>query len=157
MNTKPLFCGLIEEDLHREIDVTKLFGDDFFTELSVNEDLAFRYFEFLLWNNSPNCPHCYKNDVYRIKTRVKTDNDRHLWRCRDCHKQFNIRTHTFLEDSRISLKHWAYVLIEACYNAYGIDAMRIHKKTGVSYKSSLLMIKRLNNLDYSSLYRYRIN
>lgn len=96
------------------------------------------------WDNNAACPCCGSMNVYQMqnsKTGERQANYR--WRCRDCNKQYTVRTGTVFEDSRIELRHWCFAFWRAATSKKGVSALEIHRQTGISYKSSLFMLHRI--------------
>lgn len=110
-----------------------------------DETAAVEFFEAMRFGDDPFCPRegCGSLDVYAMKDREGNRNDRYLWRCRDCGRQFTVRIGTVLEDSRIPLRHWAYAFWAACSSKKGVSALQIKRQTGLSYKSALFLMHRI--------------
>ena len=109
-----------------------------------DERAAVEFFERRRWQDAPGCPCCGSTDVYMMrdsKTGERQKNYR--WRCRDCKKQYTVRTGTVMEESRIPLRHWAYAFWSACSSKKGVSALQIKRQTGLSYKSALFLMHRI--------------
>jgi transposase-like protein len=109
-----------------------------------DEQTAVEFFEKQRWGDTPACPCCGSVDVYQMmdsKTGERQKNNR--WRCRDCKKQYTVRTGTVFEESRIALRHWAFAFWRASTSKKGVSALEIHRQTGISYKSCLFMLNRV--------------
>ena len=109
-----------------------------------DEQSAVEFFESKRWGDTPACPCCGSVDVYQMmdnKTGERQKNNR--WRCRDCKKQYTVRTGTVFEESRIPLRHWCFAFWRASTSKKGVSALEIHRQTGVSYKSCLFMLNRI--------------
>jgi transposase-like protein len=107
------------------------------------ELLAAEFFEARRWGETTACPICGSVGVYKM---VSVDGQRiapYRWRCRDCNKQFTVRTGTVLEDSRIPLRTWAHAFWRACTSKKGVSALQIKRETGLSYKSALFLMHRI--------------
>lgn len=79
-----------------------------------------------------------------------------LWRCYGCKQQFTVRVGTIMEDSPIPLRIWCYAFWQISSSKKGISAMQIHRQTGLSYKSALLMMRRIRlAMQYTSGYPLR--
>lgn len=108
-----------------------------------DELLAAEFMETQRWGDSPACPICGSVGVYKM---VSKDGHRiapYRWRCRDCNKQFTVRTGTVLEDSRIPLRTWCHAFWRACTSKKGVSALQIKRETGLSYKSALFLMHRI--------------
>ncbi|MES9923461.1 MAG: IS1595 family transposase [Candidatus Thiodiazotropha endolucinida] len=109
-----------------------------------DEHSAVLFLEKQRWGDTPCCPECGSIDVYQMmdsKTEERQKNYR--WRCRDCKKQYTVRTGTVFEDSRIPFRHWCFAFWRASTSKKGVSALEIHRQTGVSYKSCLFMLHRI--------------
>lgn len=102
-----------------------------------NEQAAIEFVERLRWGGTVKCPRCLMGEVRPMLRRDGGRNDRHLWMCCVCNRQFTVRTGTLFEDSRLSLSVWAVALrLIAESNSRGL-ARRIMRATGISYKVAL--------------------
>jgi transposase-like protein len=109
-----------------------------------DEKLAVEFMEKQRWANGCYCPSCASVNVYQmmdIRTAERQINYR--WRCRDCAKQYTVRTGTVFEDSKIPLKFWCFAFWRASTSKKGVSALEIHRQTGLSYKSALFMLNRI--------------
>jgi transposase-like protein len=109
-----------------------------------DEKAAVEFLERQRWEDGEYCPRCGSTGVYQMadsKTGQRQKNYR--WRCRDCKKQYTVRTGTVMEDSRIPLRHWCYALWRACTSKKGVAALEIKRQTGLSYKSALFLMHRV--------------
>jgi transposase-like protein len=109
-----------------------------------DEKLAVELLEDLRWGDEPACPHCGADDVYKMTKRGSQErNERFLWRCRGCGKQYTVRVGTVMEESRIPLRHWCYAYWAACASKKGVSALQIKRQTGLTYKSALFLMHRI--------------
>lgn len=109
-----------------------------------DEAAAVAFMEKRRWGDEPCCPHCGCIAVYQMRSRTTGEREKHWrWRCRDCAKQFSVRTGTVFEDSRIPLRHWCYAFWAACASKKGVSALQIQRQTGLSYKSALFLMHRI--------------
>jgi len=102
------------------------------------------------WGTEPKCPHCWSFNVRKIVGDNGLRNDRFLWRCNNCNKQFTVRIGTVFEDSRLSL--WIWLFAFRRYDIFGtINALEICREYQITYKSALLMKhKILEQKDFSN-------
>jgi transposase-like protein len=109
-----------------------------------NEALAVEFFERKIWSGTPRCPHCQSSNVYKmVDAKTGERNQRYLWRCHDCKKQFTVRVGTVLEESRIPLRHWAYAFWRAVTSKKGVSALEIKRQCQISYPSALFLLHRI--------------
>lgn len=111
-----------------------------------DEGAAVELFEEMRWGDEPYCPRdgCGSMDVYKMTKRgLDERNNRYLWRCRDCGRQFTVRIGTVMEESPIPLHVWAYAFWRACTSKKGVSALEIQRQTGLTYKSALFLMHRI--------------
>jgi transposase-like protein len=109
-----------------------------------DEKAAVEFMELQRWGDSPGCPCCGSVDVYQMKdSKTGARQINYRWRCKDCKKQYTVRTGTVFEESRIELRHWCFGFWRASTSKKGVSALEIHRQTGLSYKSSLFMLHRI--------------
>jgi len=107
------------------------------------ESAAVEFLEDKRWGECEYCPKCGCTDVYQMKNRTGERNARYLWRCRDCAKQYTVRTGTIYEESHIPLHKWCRAYWESCACKNGISALELSRKIQVSYKTALFMMHRI--------------
>ena len=109
-----------------------------------NELAAVEFLEKQRWGEFPTCIHCGSSDVYKM-TDGKTGqrNERFLWRCHDCGKQYTVRIGTVFEESRLGLRHWCYAFWRAATCKKGVAALEIMRHCQISYKSALFLMNRI--------------
>lgn len=109
-----------------------------------DETAAVEFLETLRWGDDPACPRCGDTNVYQMTKRGSDErNERYLWRCRGCGKQYTVRVGTVMEDSPIPLRHWVFVFWAATASKKGVSALQIKRQTGVTYKTALYMMHRV--------------
>ncbi|MEM9751763.1 MAG: IS1595 family transposase [Planctomycetota bacterium] len=105
---------------------------------------ACEFLERQRWGDTPCCPHCGSVAVYQMKKRGSEERQTNMrWRCKDCGKQYTVRTGTVMEDSRIPLHNWCYAFWRAATSKKGVSALEIKRHTGLSYKSALFLLHRV--------------
>ena len=88
---------------------TQLAKSELVAELPIacaTEEAAVEFLERKRWANGAACPHCGSVSVYQMRSRDTGERVRFLWRCRDCNKQFTVRTGTVYAESLIPLHKW---------------------------------------------------
>lgn len=109
-----------------------------------DETAAVEFLEKHRWADTPCCMECGSINVYQMQDRKTGERQKNFrWRCRDCSKQYTVRTGTVFEDSRIPLRHWCFAFWRSCTSKKGVSALEIHRQTGISYKSALFMLHRI--------------
>lgn len=109
-----------------------------------DEWAALDFLERQRWGDNFACPRCGSVNAYRMTDSKTGGREKHgRCRCRDCKRQFSVRTGTVLEDSRIPLRHWCYAFWAACSSKKGVSALQIKRMTGLTYKSALFLMHRI--------------
>jgi transposase-like protein len=113
------------------------------SEAATDERKAAEYLEARRWGDSPACPRCGSVDVYRMTGR-NGRRERHLrWRCRDCERQYSVRTGTVFEETRLPLRFWCHAFWRTCASKKGISALQISRECGIGYRAALFMLNRI--------------
>lgn len=99
-------------------------------------DVCIEFIASLRWLDGTVCPHCESKNVGFLKTR-------RIWKCRQCRKQFSVKTGTIFEESPIKLDKWlmAIWLVVNCKN--GISSYEIARDLKVTQKSAWFMLHRI--------------
>lgn len=114
--------------------------------ICADELAAVEFFENKIWNGTPRCAHCESTNVYMMRdAKIGQRNNRFLWRCHDCKKQFTVRVGTVFEESRIPLRHWAYATWRAATSKKGVSALEIQRQCQISYPSALFLMHRIRH------------
>lgn len=108
---------------------------DFFNRIP-NEDAARAYLESGRWPNGITCIHCGHDQVWKIRGGK-------LYTCKECRKQFTIRTGTVMEDSKISLQKWIYAMYLMTVSRKSISSIQLAKELGITQKSAWFMAHRI--------------
>jgi len=109
-----------------------------------NELAAVEFIESQRWGKTPACIHCGSVAVYKmVDSKTGQRNQRFLWRCKDCKKQYTVRIGTVYEESRIELRHWCYAFWRASTSKKGVAALEIMRHCQISYKSALFLMSRI--------------
>jgi len=90
------------------------------------------------WPDGVVCPHCGGTEHYFVKTR-------HIWRCKDCKKQFSVRVGTIFEDSPLGLDKWLCAIWMIANAKNGISSYEIHRALGVTQKTGWFMLHRIRH------------
>jgi len=109
-----------------------------------NEADAVAFFEDMRWGDTPACPRCGSVEVRVMMNKDGTArNERYLWKCAGCKKQFTVRVGTIMEDSGLPLTVWAFAFWQACASKKGVAAKQIERQCQISYKSALFVLHRV--------------
>jgi transposase-like protein len=107
----------------------------YFRERFPTEESAREYLEEKRWNGKPVCPFCNSSKVGTVRKSRPGQ-----FRCNNyrCHKEFNVRTKSIFEHSRMDLRDWFL----ACYymmKLEGASSIEIADEIGISQKSAWRM------------------
>ena len=113
--------------------------------LACSDELAaVELLEAMRWGKNPACVHCGSTAVYKMTDgETGNRNNRYLWRCHDCKKQYTVRIGTVYEESRIELRHWCYAFWRASTSKKGVAALEIKRNCQISYESALFLMNRI--------------
>ena len=99
---------------------------------------AYAWFEQTLWPDGPYCPHCGSFHVqHPTKHRTMTH------RCRDCRKDFSLKTGTVMQSSKLGYQIWAIAIYLMMTGLKGTAAMKLHRDLEITYKSAWHLAHRL--------------
>jgi transposase-like protein len=90
----------------------------------------------LRWADGVVCPHCTSRVVGFLATRK-------VWYCKDCRKQFSIKTGTYMEDSPLGLDKWLCAVWMITNAKNGVSSCEIARSIGVTQKSAWFMLHRI--------------
>jgi transposase-like protein len=120
---------MADQDIPKSlIEVIRYFSD---------VDVCIEFVASLRWmDGKAECPHCGAKNAGFLKTR-------RIWKCRECRKQFSVKTGTIFEESPIALDKWlmAIWLVVNCKN--GISSYEIARDLKVTQKSAWFMLHRI--------------
>src|ERR1700732_2106142 len=101
-------------------------------------DRANDYATKMRWPNGVACPRmgCGSASVQYIKTR-------HLWRCKECKRQFTAKGGTIFEDSPIPFTKWLPAMWLLSSDRNGISSYELARALGVMQRSAWFMLHRI--------------
>lgn len=109
-----------------------------------DERLACWALERRRWGGGVRCPRCGVTQVTAMRSRSGGRNERFLWMCRGCARQFTVRVGTPLSDSPLPLRHWCYAVWAAHTSLVGgVTAAQLRDALGIAYTSALFVVARL--------------
>ncbi len=111
-----------------------------------DEDRARELLERIRWPDGPICPHCVvSGGHYRVKPRRGSRRPVRpgVWKCKDCRKQFSVTVGTVFHGSKIPLGKWLIAIYWIFSLDQGMNAHQLHRRLGITYKSSRLMVQRI--------------
>jgi len=104
----------------------------FFTDL----DICTQFMAAVRWPDGVTCPHC-------TATRNSFNKARRYWQCKDCRKQFTIKTGSVMEDSPIGLDKWLPAIWMIVNAKNGVSSYEIHRALGITQKSAWFLLHRI--------------
>ena len=118
---------------HREglslIQLTRMFPDDATAE---------KWFIETRWPDGPHCPVCGSLNIQERRTRKPQP-----YRCRDCRKDFSVKTGTLMQGSNLGLQTWVVALYLVTTNLKGVSSMKLHRDLEVTQKTAWHLAHRI--------------
>lgn len=102
---------------------------------------AEKWFESQRWPNGVVCPVCDSINIHKRENPKPTP-----YRCRDCRKDFSVRTGTLMHGTNLSLDKWALALYLVATNIKGISSMKLRRDLGISQKSAWHLLHRIREM-----------
>ena len=96
-----------------------------------------KFLEKNLWKNGIKCSYCNSKRV--SKKNKKTG----FYQCKDCRKQFNVKTNTIFHRSKLPLQKWLYASYLLQTARKGVSSLQLSKQIGVTQKTAWFMLHRL--------------
>ena len=90
------------------------------------------------WPNGVACPTCGSLNVQERPTRKPQP-----FRCRDCRKDFSVKTDTVMQGSNIPLHKWALAVFLLNTSLKGVSSMKLHRDLGISQPSAWHLAHRI--------------
>ena len=90
------------------------------------------------WPDGVVCPGCQSKNVQARPSRKPQP-----FRCRDCRKDFSVKTGSLLHSSNIPLNKWAIAFFLYSTNLKGVSSMKLHRDLGITQKSAWHMAHRI--------------
>ncbi len=111
------------------VDITRMFPDDAAAE---------EWFVKNRWPTGARCPECESRNVQERPTRKPQP-----YRCRDCRKDFSVKTGTLMHNSKLDLQTWAMALYLFSTALKGTSSTKIHRDLGVTQKTAWFLAHRI--------------
>ena len=102
------------------------------------EDKAEAWFIEARWPDGVACVRCGSLNIQERPTRKPQP-----FRCRDCRKDFSVKTDTLMHDSKLPLSKWAIALYLYSTNLKSVSSMKLHRDFGITQKSAWHMVHRI--------------
>ena len=101
------------------------------TKMFPNEEAAERWWVQQRWPHGVTCIRCESQNIQVRKTRKPQP-----YRCRDCRKDFSVKTGTLLHSSPLTLQQWAFAMYEMSTSLKGVSSMKLHRTLDITQKSA---------------------
>ena len=111
------------------IELTRMFPDD---------STAERWFVAQRWQGIIACPFCGSVSVQERSTRKPQP-----YRCRDCRKDFSVRTGTPMHASNLGYQTWAIAFYLLATGIKGTSSMKLHRDLKITQKSAWHLAHRI--------------
>ena len=111
------------------LDLMRMFPDD---------ESAERFFVKSRWPKGVCCIKCGSVNVQERPTRKPQP-----YRCRDCRKDFSVRTDSLMHSSPLGYRVWAVAIYLLTTNIKGVSSMRLHRELGITQKSAWHLAHRI--------------
>lgn len=111
------------------LELTHLFPDDAAAE---------QWFVETLWPTGPHCPACGSTNIQARRSRKPQP-----YRCRDCRKDFSVRTNSLMHGSKLGLRTWVFAIYLLTTGLKGTSSMKLHRDLGVTQRSAWYLAHRI--------------
>lgn len=103
-----------------------------------NERACIRYLEKLYWNDRPVSPFDAISKVYHLKSGQ--------YRCKNTGKNFNVKTGTMFENTKIGLVKWFMAIWLVANNKKGISSYQLARDIEVTQKTAWFMLQKIRGM-----------
>ena len=90
------------------------------------------------WPNGVRCPTCDSDNIQERKSRKPQP-----YRCRDCRKDFSVKTGTLMQGSNLGFQTWALAFYLMTTGIKGTSSMKLHHDLGITQKSAWHLAHRI--------------
>ncbi len=111
------------------LQLTRLFPDDATAEA---------WFVEQRWPHGIRCPFCDSDNIQERPARKPQP-----YRCRECRKDFSVKTGTLMHDSKLGLRIWALALYLMNTGIKGVSSMKLHRDLGITQKTAWYLAHRI--------------
>ena len=103
-----------------------------------NPETAERWFVETRWPDGPVCPKCGSKNVQERPSRKPQP-----YRCRDCRKDFSVKTGTLMQSSNLKLDVWAIAIYLLATGLKGVSSILLHGDLNVTQKTAWHLAHRI--------------
>ena len=90
------------------------------------------------WPNGIACPKCGSLSIVARKNRKPLP-----WRCKDCRKDFSVKTGSLMESSKLKLRVWLLAIYILTTNIKGTSSLKLHRDLRVTQKTAWFLAHRI--------------
>ena len=106
--------------------------------MSPDDETAEAWFISQRWPDGVRCPDCGSANIQERATRKPQP-----FRCRDCRKDFSVKTRTLMRASKLGCRIWALAIYLMSTNLKGVSSMKLHCDLGVTQKAAWHLAHRI--------------
>ncbi len=103
-----------------------------------DNETAEQWFIEARWPDGVRCPKCESGNIQERASRKPQP-----FRCRDCRKDFSVKTDTLMHSSPLSCRKWAIAIYLFNTGIKGVSSMKLHRDLGISQKAAWHMAHRI--------------
>lgn len=107
-------------------------------EMFPDDETAEAWFIEQGWPEGMRCPDCESANVQVRATRKPQP-----YRCRDCRKDFSVKTGTVMHASKLGCRIWALAIYLMSTSLKGASSMKLHRDLGVTQKTAWHLAHRI--------------
>ncbi len=111
------------------VELIQMFPDDMAAE---------QWFVETRWPDGVHCPKCGSLNVQERPTRKPQP-----YRCRDCRKDFSVKTGTLMQGSNLGLQTWVLAIYLVTTGIKGTSSMKLHRDLGITQKTAWHLAHRI--------------
>ena len=90
------------------------------------------------WPDGVHCPACDSDNVQERKSRKPQP-----YRCRECRKDFSVKTGTLMQGSNLGYRVWALAFYLMSTGIKGTSSMKLHRDLGITQKTAWHLAHRI--------------
>ena len=109
-----------------------------FFEQFPNDEAAEAWFIEQRWPDGVRCAHCESANVAE-----RANREPRQWRCRDCRKDFSVRTDTVMHNTKKGHQTWLLAMYLMVTSLKGVSSLKLSRDLGVAYSTAWHLSHRL--------------
>lgn len=143
--TKELKKLLNKAQKQRQLDKPDLFKCAFDAANLMQSETYWleQYKQYKYKDGKPTCPYCNK------ETRIYEYECRNIYKCKECQRQFNLKTGTIFHKSKIPFNKWLFLMLQETSTGRGLTCKKAMYEIGVTIKTSHAMLTKLRATAFS--------